>query len=76
MLNGWLSPAVSAAPEEIQVYLDDFAEVGKPGLDLHTNYLTADFSLGSWEFNLGIGHVSGQTPDRTVLKAIIGVPLQ
>jgi hypothetical protein len=38
------------------------------------NYLAADFSLGKWDFNVGIGHASGQTPDKTVLKAIIGVP--
>jgi hypothetical protein len=44
-------------------------------LSNQANYLAADFNLGEWEFNLGIGHASGQTPDRTVLKAIIGVPL-
>ena len=29
----------TAAPEEIQVYLDEFAEPGKFGLDFHTNYV-------------------------------------
>ena len=28
-----------AAPEEIQVYLDEFADTGKFGLDFHTNYV-------------------------------------
>jgi len=28
-----------AAPEEIQVYMDEFAEPGKFGLDFHTNYV-------------------------------------
>lgn len=28
-----------AAPEEIQVYLDEFAEMGKFGLDFHSNYV-------------------------------------
>lgn len=32
------SHSAMAAPEEIQVYLDEFAEVGKFGLDLHTIY--------------------------------------
>ena len=32
-----MRPAL-AAPEEIQVYLDEFAEKGKFGLDLHTIY--------------------------------------
>ncbi len=39
------------------------------------NYLAADFNLGKWDFNIGIGYASGQSPDKTVLKAIIGVPL-
>ena len=34
-----VSAACMAAPEEIQVYLDEFAEPGKFGLDLHTNYV-------------------------------------
>jgi hypothetical protein len=33
------SNACLAAPEEIQVYLDEFAETGKFGLDFHTNYV-------------------------------------
>ncbi len=31
--------AALAAPEEMQVYLDEFAEPGKFGLDFHTNYV-------------------------------------
>ncbi len=34
-----LSNACFAAPEEIQVYMDEFAETGKFGLDFHTNYV-------------------------------------
>lgn len=35
-----LSPlAVQAAPEEIQVYMDEFSDQGKFGLDIHTNYV-------------------------------------
>ena len=40
-----------------------------------TNYLAADFNLGKWDFNVGIGHASGQSSGKTVLKAIIGIPL-
>lgn len=37
-----LSPLpVLAAPEELQVYLDEFADVGKFGLDFHTNFVTS-----------------------------------
>ena len=35
------STACLAAPEEIQVYLDEFADTGKFGLDFHTNYVLA-----------------------------------
>lgn len=35
---GTVAPAM-AAPEEIQVYLDEFTEPGKFGLDFHTNYV-------------------------------------
>ena len=39
-----------------------------------TNYLAADFDFGKWDFNVGIGRVSFGQPDKTILKAIIGVP--
>ena len=41
IFNVLLSADVIAAPEEIQVYLDDFTETGKYGLDLHTNYVAS-----------------------------------
>ena len=34
-----MAVACMAAPEKIQVYLEEFAEPGKFGLDLHTNYV-------------------------------------
>ncbi len=41
----------------------------------NANYLVSDFSIGKWDLNVGIGHVTGQSSDKTVMKAIIGVPL-
>ena len=38
-LTFFASSACLAAPEEIQVYLDEFADTGKFGLDFHTNYV-------------------------------------
>ena len=35
----WGTGLCHAAPEEIQVYLDEFAEPGQFGLDLHTNFV-------------------------------------
>lgn len=46
VLLGIVSSPAHAAPEEIQVYLDEFAEQGKFGLDLHTIY-TASTRLPS-----------------------------
>lgn len=39
------------------------------------NYLAVDFNAGKWDFNVGVGRTSGQSSDKTVLKATIGVPL-
>jgi hypothetical protein len=41
-----------------------------------SNFVVADFSLGKWDFNVGIGRSTGVTPDKAVFKAIIGVPIQ
>ena len=63
------APAL-AAPEEVQVYMDELGARGEPGLDLHANYVadgsrTADYpgqqqALHRWrltpEFSLGLGH--------------------
>jgi hypothetical protein len=66
--------------EGLQVGIENYSFLGAIHNDpsqpqsSHANYLAADFNLGKWDFNAGIGHASGQTPDKTVLKAIIGVP--
>ena len=66
--------------EGLQLGIEDYSFLGAIHNDpsqpqsSHANYLAADFNLGKWDFNVGIGHASGQTPDKTVLKAIIGVP--
>lgn len=39
------------------------------------NYLAVDFNADKWDFNVGVGRTSGQSSDKTVLKATIGVPL-
>jgi len=41
-----------AAPEEIEIYLDDFSEVGKYSLDLHTNYVTSGQAPTENQFRL------------------------
>ena len=38
-------------------------------------YIVLDKSIGRWELNLGAGAGYGSNPDRLILKAIIGVPI-
>lgn len=40
-----------------------------------TTFLITDFSISKWDINFGVGRVSGNIPDRLVIKAIIGVPI-
>jgi hypothetical protein len=66
--------------EGLQVGIENYAFLGTMHFDpsqshnSQANYLAADFNLGKWDFNIGIGHVSGQSTDKTVLKAIMCVP--
>lgn len=41
----------------------------------HTTYLTADFELGGFDFNAGLGKGYGSNADSTVVKFVIGVPV-
>lgn len=66
--------------EGVQLGIENYSFLGANHSDpnqpqaIHTNYLAADFNLGKWDINAGIGHASGQTSDGTIIKAIIGVP--
>ena len=66
----FFSPSAYAAPEEIQVYMDEMGQAGEVGLDVHVSdvlegdgtpgYPGAEASLHRWritpEFALGLGH--------------------
>ena len=41
----------------------------------HQTFLTADFPLGKWDVNAGIGKGYGTNADSTILKFVIGVPI-
>ena len=41
-----------------------------------TTLLVGDFSLGKWDFNVGVGKAFGVTQDKLVVKAIVGIPLE
>ncbi len=40
-----------------------------------STFAVTDFSVGKWDLNFGIGRVRGDVPDRTIIKAIIGLPI-
>jgi len=65
--------------EGVEVGVENYSFLGANHADPsqpsnHSNYLASDFSLGKWDLNVGVGRSTGQSPE-TVLKAIIGVPL-
>ena len=64
----------------LQIGIENYAYRG----EIHNNtnlpqsnqvtFLATDFNLNKWDFNLGIGYATGQTPDRLLIKTIVGVP--
>ncbi|MBI3714554.1 MAG: hypothetical protein HY255_01005 [Betaproteobacteria bacterium] len=66
--------------EGLQWGIEHYASLGElrnrngPSQASRITYLVSDFELGKWDFNVGIGRGSGNTNERTVLKAIIGLP--
>lgn len=64
----------------LQVGVENYSFLGAihsdPDQPRHSqsNYMVGDFSMGKWDFNVGVGYSTGQSPDRVTMKAIIGVP--
>ena len=52
-----------AAPEEIQVYLDDLSKPGKFGVDVHNNYVLSGTDAPSYPGELPPRHVYRLTPE-------------
>jgi hypothetical protein len=57
------SPSVTAAPEEIQVYLDDVNDPREFGLELHTNYVIDGPRTPDYPGQLPSHHVLQITPE-------------
>jgi hypothetical protein len=71
----------SASAYELQLGIEHYAGLG-PLKNLYASdersnmtFLIADFAFKGWDFNVGLGTASGATQDKTLIKAIIGVPL-
>jgi hypothetical protein len=58
-----ISAACIAAPEEIQVYLDDMTEPGHFGTDLHNNFVISGSSTPDYEGAIAPRHVYRFTPE-------------
>ena len=58
-----MAPLAVAAPEEIQVYLDDLSEPGKFGVDIHNNYVFSGSSKPSYFGEQPPAHVYRLTPE-------------
>ncbi len=58
-----MAPLAVAAPEEIQVYLDDLSEPGKFGVDIHNNYVFSGSSKPSYVGEQPPAHVYRLTPE-------------
>jgi hypothetical protein len=66
--------------DNLQIGIENYAYRG----ELHNNtnlpesnqktFLTTGLILNKWDLNLGMGYASGQTTDKLLIKAIIGVP--
>ncbi|MGZ3259447.1 MAG: hypothetical protein ACXWIO_11540 [Croceibacterium sp.] len=52
-----------------------FSSFGHFNRNDHATFLTADFALGRWDFDAGIGKGYGANADGTILKFVIGVPI-
>ena len=66
---------------DLKIGLENYTFLGplkrQPGASTQTasTFLVSDFSYRHWDFNVGLGKASGATPDKWIVKAIIGVPL-
>lgn len=62
-LGAFFCPPALAAPDEIQVYLDDIREPGEAGLELHLNYVPKGRSTPDYEGEIPPHHVFRLMPE-------------
>src|SRR6185369_7607057 len=60
---GLPSHPVAAAPEEIQVYIDDLSKPGGTGMDVHNNYVVSGSGTPDYPGALPPRHVYRLTPE-------------
>ncbi|WP_421956468.1 hypothetical protein [Polaromonas sp.] len=66
---------------DVRLGIENYAFLGAlrswaiPSTRTSSTFLVTDFSFRRWDFNVGLGKASGATPDRWLIKAVIGIPL-
>jgi hypothetical protein len=53
----------------------EFRSLGRFGQSDQSSFVAMDTSFGRWDLNLGVGAGYGSNPDRLIIKAILGVPI-
>ena len=73
--------AAYAVRPDVFVGLESYNGIGELrspghfGRNEHATFLAADFPLGKWDVNAGIGKGYGSNADSTIVKFVIGVPI-
>ena len=53
-----------------------FKDLGRFGASDQTLLAAADFELGKFDLNFGVGRGFGSNPDKTIVKLIVGIPIE
>jgi len=78
----WATKLTRTVQEGLDVGLESYNGMGSVrhpvglGQDEQSSFLVIDKSLRDWDLNLGLGRGYGTNPDRFIIKAIIGVPIE
>jgi hypothetical protein len=77
-VDGKVSYSVSANTQlGVETYsgLGPLSSLGRLQREDQAIYVVADTSIGKWDLDVGLGRGFGDSPDRWVFKAIVGVPI-
>ncbi len=73
-VNYALTPKLALGVENY-TGVGEFRGLGQFGNSEQASYVTIDTSVGHWDLNIGVGRGYGSNPDKWILKAVVGVPI-